>query len=287
MPRRWRRSSCAGSRSRAIRSTSRCSPRSPSVYDGAALDRREPVLDPGRGEPGALRRAEARAPRRDPGRSAAGLRHRAICAHARHAGAPRLAARGAVSARRQPDVARHRRRLRPRRRGILSRRVRRFRRLRRRRPDRERLSSRCRTGPASASRGRPRSIASCANWWRARKATRIAVATNKKDVGEASNGVLLALDRCAACWRVLVAPGPSLFPRTPPNSSFSAIRVRIRACRSWPQDSAGERAQGDGAGCARRRARAAARQRPRGPDRRAIPKRLPASPRRAGSSPTP
>ena len=32
MPRRWRRSSCAGSRSRAIRSTSRCWPRSPSVY---------------------------------------------------------------------------------------------------------------------------------------------------------------------------------------------------------------------------------------------------------------
>ena len=39
---------------------------------------------------------------------------------------------------RQPDVAGDRRRLRPRRRGILSRRVRRFRRLRRRRPHRER-----------------------------------------------------------------------------------------------------------------------------------------------------
>ena len=34
MPRRWRRSSCAGSRSRAIRSTSRRWPRSP-AYDGA------------------------------------------------------------------------------------------------------------------------------------------------------------------------------------------------------------------------------------------------------------
>ena len=51
-----------------------------------ALDRREPVLAAGRGKPRALRRAEAGAPRRDPGRSAAGLRHRAICPHARGAG---------------------------------------------------------------------------------------------------------------------------------------------------------------------------------------------------------
>ena len=43
-----------------------------------ALDRREPVFDAGRREPGALRQPETRAPRRDPGRSAAGLRHRAI-----------------------------------------------------------------------------------------------------------------------------------------------------------------------------------------------------------------
>ena len=44
----------------------------------AAVHRREPVLDPGRGEPGAFRWAEAHAQRRHPGRSAAGLRHRAI-----------------------------------------------------------------------------------------------------------------------------------------------------------------------------------------------------------------
>ena len=49
-----------------------------------------------------------------------------------HAGAASMAAAAVVSARRQSDVARHRRRLRPRRRQILSRRVRRFRRLRRR-----------------------------------------------------------------------------------------------------------------------------------------------------------
>ena len=55
-------------------------------------------------------------------------------------GAPRLAAPGAVSPRRQPDVAGHRRRLWPRRSGILSRRVRRLRRIRRRRRARERLS---------------------------------------------------------------------------------------------------------------------------------------------------
>ena len=44
--------------------------------------------------------------------------------HGCHARAARLAPRIAVPARRQPDVARNRRRLRPRRRGILSRRVR-------------------------------------------------------------------------------------------------------------------------------------------------------------------
>ena len=98
----------------------------------AALDRRKPVLDAGRGKSRPLRRPQAGAQRHHPGRPAAGLRHRAIRAHARHAGAPQLAAQLAVPARRQPDVARHRGRLRPRRRGILSRRVRRFRRLRRR-----------------------------------------------------------------------------------------------------------------------------------------------------------
>ena len=44
----------------------------------AAVDRREPVLDAGRGKPGALRRLAGRAQRRHPDRSAAGLRHRAI-----------------------------------------------------------------------------------------------------------------------------------------------------------------------------------------------------------------
>ena len=96
MPRRCRPSSCAGSRSRAIRSTSRRSPRSSERLRRRAVDRREPVLDPGRGEPGALRRPEGRARRRHPDRSAAGLRHRAIRPHARHAGAPRLAALAAL-----------------------------------------------------------------------------------------------------------------------------------------------------------------------------------------------
>ena len=59
----------------------------------AAVDRRKSVLDPGRGKPGALRRPQAGTQRRHPDRSAAGLRHRAIRPHARHAGAPRLAAR--------------------------------------------------------------------------------------------------------------------------------------------------------------------------------------------------
>ena len=105
---------------------------------------------------------KAAARRRHPGRSAAGLRHRAIRPHARHAGAPRLAALRPVPARRQPDVAAHRRRLRAGRRGILSRRV------RRRSPAspttrgwRTAISS-CPTGPASASRGRRHSTASCA-----------------------------------------------------------------------------------------------------------------------------
>ena len=41
------------------------------------------------GKPGPLRRLEAAAPRRHPGRPAAGLWHRAICPHARRAGAAR------------------------------------------------------------------------------------------------------------------------------------------------------------------------------------------------------
>src|SRR3954464_13097380 len=65
-----------------------------------AVDRREPVFDPGRREPGAVRRPEGRARRRHPGRSAAGLWHRAIRPYARHAGAPRLAALRPVPARR-------------------------------------------------------------------------------------------------------------------------------------------------------------------------------------------
>ena len=82
----------------------------------ALVDRREPVLDAGRREPRALRRPEAASARRHPDRPAAVLRHRAIRAHARDARAARLAAQRPVPARRQPDVARNRRRLRPRRR---------------------------------------------------------------------------------------------------------------------------------------------------------------------------
>ena len=133
-PRRWRRSSCAGSRSRAIRSTTRLLAEIGSVYDGA-LSTGENLFSTQDVENlvrfGGLK---AGAQRRDPGRSAAGLRHRAIRPHRRHAGAPRLAAQRPVPARRQPDVARHRRRLRAGRRGILPRRVRRVRRLRRRSP---------------------------------------------------------------------------------------------------------------------------------------------------------
>ena len=67
---------------------------------------------------------------------------------------------GAVPARRQPDVAAHRRRLRPRRRGILSRRVRRLRAASPTTRGWRTAISRCPTGPASASRARPRSTAS-------------------------------------------------------------------------------------------------------------------------------
>ena len=66
-----------------------------------------------------------------------------------------------VPARRQPDVARHRRRLRAGRRGILSRRVRRFRRLCRRCARSRTASSRSPTAPASASRARRGSTRSC------------------------------------------------------------------------------------------------------------------------------
>src|SRR5262249_9588835 len=69
-----------------------------------------------------------------PDRSAAVVRHRAVRPHGGAARALRLAALIAVPARRQPDVAAHRRRFRARRRGVLSGRVRRVRRLRRR-PD--------------------------------------------------------------------------------------------------------------------------------------------------------
>src|SRR5262249_23301578 len=69
--------------------------------------------------------------RRHPGRSATGLRHRAILTHRRNGGTPRLAAQRVVPPRRQSDVARHCRRFRSRRRGILSRRLRRLRRFRR------------------------------------------------------------------------------------------------------------------------------------------------------------
>ncbi len=81
----------------------------------AAGDRREPLFDAGRREPRDLRRLPCR-PRCHPDRPAASLRHHAIWPQRRHAGAPRLAARLALSAWRQPDVARHRRRFRSRRR---------------------------------------------------------------------------------------------------------------------------------------------------------------------------
>ena len=150
------------------------------VYDGPLSTGENLFSTAGRREPGALRRPQARAPRRDPGRSAAGLRHRAIRAHARHARAPSLAAQPAVPARRQPDVAARSpaasasaarnpipacsaiSAASPTTRGSRT------------------ASSRCPTGPASASRGRPRSIASCANWWEARKGTRIAAKTSAR-----------------------------------------------------------------------------------------------------------
>jgi hypothetical protein len=115
-----------------------CDPLDFALLADTAVDRRKPVLDARRGKPRALRRPQACALRRHPDRSAAGLRHRAIRPHARHAGAARLAAQRHVPARRQSDVARHRRRLRPRRRGVLSGRVWGFRRLCRRCAHRER-----------------------------------------------------------------------------------------------------------------------------------------------------
>ena len=95
--------------------------------------------------------------------------------------APSMAARSVVSARRQPDVARDRRRLRPRRRGILSRRVRRFRRLRRRRAHRERFHHAV-GSPRHRLRRPGRALSHHApTGRRARKRTRIVGAINKND----------------------------------------------------------------------------------------------------------
>jgi len=114
-----------------------------SIYD-AAGDRREPLLHSGCREPGTVRRLPSR-PRHYPDRSAAGLWHRPIRQDARYAGEARLAADVAIPARRQPDVASDSRRIRPRRRGVLSRGVRRFRRFRRRCPHRKRRDYRLRS----------------------------------------------------------------------------------------------------------------------------------------------
>ena len=60
MRRRWRRSGCAGSRSRAIRSTIALLAEIAERLRAAARHRREPVLDAGRREPRALRRPARR-----------------------------------------------------------------------------------------------------------------------------------------------------------------------------------------------------------------------------------
>ena len=161
-PRRCRPTSCAGTRSRATRSTSRRIAEVSENYDGA-LSTGENLFSTQDVENlvrfGGLKAA---ARRHHPGRSAAGLRHRAIRPHARHAGAAQLAALRPVPARRQPDVAAHRRRLRAGRRGILSRRVRRRSRASPTTPSSRTAISSCRTAPASASRARRRSTRSCA-----------------------------------------------------------------------------------------------------------------------------
>ena len=105
MPRRWRRSSCAGSRSRAIRSTRAATPSSPSVYapplaTGENLYSTQDVEN-------LVRFGGWRADRDiiqvDPPQ-AYGIGQYAK--HARHAGEARLAAHVVASARRQSDVAR-------------------------------------------------------------------------------------------------------------------------------------------------------------------------------------
>ena len=161
-PRRSRRSGCAGSRSRAIRSTTRCSPRSrastmPPWRPARTCSRRRTSTTWFASAGCRPTATSSRSIRRSPTASRS-MRARSTCS-SDTAGRAR-----AVPARRQPDVARHRRRFRPRRCGILSRRVRCVRRLCRRRQGRERLSARSPTGPASASRASPRSIASCGGW---------------------------------------------------------------------------------------------------------------------------
>ena len=88
--RRWRRSGCAGSRSRPTRPTSRSSPRSPRP----TRRRSRPARTCTRPRTSRTSCASAAgAPiATSSSRPAASLRHRAVRAHARHAGAPRLAA---------------------------------------------------------------------------------------------------------------------------------------------------------------------------------------------------
>ena len=109
MPRRWRRSSCAGSRSRAIRSTSRCLPRSPSAYapplaTGENLFSTQDVENLVRF--GGLTPEPATSSRSIRRRPTASRNMRARSAMLERHGWPRARA---VPARRQPDVARHRR----------------------------------------------------------------------------------------------------------------------------------------------------------------------------------
>ena len=130
MPRRCGRSGSNGSRSRAIRSTTRSMPRSPRpmtrpLAAGENLYSTQDVRTSCASAACARAATSSRSIRRRP----TGSRNTARpsrCWRAGAGAAPRF------SPRRQPDVARDRCRLRPRRRGILSRRVRRLRRLCRR-----------------------------------------------------------------------------------------------------------------------------------------------------------
>ena len=161
-PRRWRPTACAGTRRRAIRSTTSCRPGWARSIRSTAGDRREPLLDAGRAQPDPLRR-DAPGPRRAPVRLRALLRTGRVPAHLDMLRRARLVAADGRSPRRAPDVAQHGGRAGAGRQRVVPRRLPALRRASPT-PSRSRTAtSPCRTPRASASRRKRRSTRSCAS----------------------------------------------------------------------------------------------------------------------------